>query len=169
MKATGLAALVLLLAACSSSSPAHAIASPSPHVFAGGCAGTVLTEAEPPVWSQGGWSHATGAPWPVPWAMATPGDAVAFVFANQLVAGTSPRSDGSANKVLWVVRDPQAFVVEGRPLGQSQPVITMAGGPSIVDVPTAGCWTFQVIEGQPGAEHRSEINLEVLPAGTLPA
>jgi hypothetical protein len=35
-------------------------------------------------------------------------------------------------------------VVEGRPLGQSQPVLTIAGGPSIVDVPTAGCWTFRL-------------------------
>jgi hypothetical protein len=168
MKAAGLAALVVLLA-CGCSSSDQAVAGPSPHVFQGGCAGTVLTEAEPPVWSQGGWSHENGTPWPVPWALAKPGDAIAFVFANELVAGSSPRSDGSANKVLWVVRDAQAFVVDGRPLGQSQPVMTFAGGPSVVDVPTAGCWTFQVIQGKPGAEHRSVIDLQVLPAGTLPA
>ncbi len=163
MKAAGLAALVVLLA-CGCSSSGQAVATPSPHVFAGGCAGTVLTEAEPPIWSQGGWSHDKGTPWPVPWAMAEPGDAVAFVFANELVAGSGPRPDGSANKVLWVARDPQAFIVEGRPLGQSQPVITVAGGPSIVDAPTPGCWTFQIRQG----ERTSVVNLQVLPKGTIP-
>jgi hypothetical protein len=165
MRAAVLAALVVLLAgACSSSQPAAAKAGPSSQAFAGGCAGTVLTNAEPPAWAQGGWSHTPGTPWPVPWAMATPGDAVAFMFAKELVAGSSPRSDGSQNKVLWVVKDPTSFLVESRPLGQAQPVVTVAGGPSIVDVPTPGCWTFQLLRG----EQTSVINLQVLPAGTLP-
>lgn len=60
------------------------------------------------------------------------------------------------------------MMVEGRPLGQTQPVVTIAGGgPSIVDVPTPGCWTFQLSWSANG-QHSSTINLEVLPAGKLP-
>jgi len=159
------ASVAVLVCGCNSSQQPAARAGPSAQVFAGGCAGTVLTNAEPPLWAQGGWTHAKGTPWPVPWAIAVPGDAVAFVFANELVAGSSPRSDGSANKVLWVVKDPKSFVVEGRPLGQAQPVVTVDGGPSIVDLPTPGCWTFQVLRGK----QSSVINLQVLPAGSLPS
>jgi len=154
-----------LLCGCTSSQQPAAKPSPITQVVAGGCAGTVLTRADPPAWAQGGWTHTKGTPWPVPWAMAVPGDAVAFVFAGELVAGSGPRSDGSQNKVLWVVKDPASFVVEGRPLGQARPVVTVDGGPSIVDVPTPGCWTFQVLRGK----QSSVINLQVLPVGSLPS
>lgn len=141
------------------------------HSFAGGCAGTVLTDAEPPVWAQGGWRVAKGTPWPTHWAFGTDHDTLAYLFANQLVAGISPRADGSQNKVLWVATDSPSgagLVVEGRPLGSSQPVVTIAGGPSDTDVPTAGCWTFRLSWGISG-QHSSTINLAVLPAGTLPS
>ncbi|TMF71513.1 MAG: hypothetical protein E6H82_14825 [Chloroflexi bacterium] len=169
----GVAALVLIVfIACTTSpaAPAHVQTSPKAtvHTLAGGCAGTTLTDAEPPVWAQSGWSVAKGAPWPVPWASGTNGDAVAYVFATQLVAGSSPRVDGSSNKVLWLAKDSSAAAnVSGHPLGKSQPVVTIAGGPSITDVPTAGCWTFRLTWGSSG-QHSSTINLEVLPAGTLP-
>lgn len=173
--ATGLAALLLILAdGCTTSQPSSAQARPSPsvpvHSFAGGCASTVLTDAAPPVWAQGGWSVAKGTPWPVPWAFGTHNNAVAYLFAKQLVAGVSPRLDGSQNKVLWEVRDSPSganVLVQGRPLGQLQPVVTIAGGPSITDVPTAGCWTFQLSWVSNG-QRSSTINLEVLPAGTVP-
>jgi hypothetical protein len=171
----GLAALALMLAAGCTSSPTApaAQAQPSPaavHSFAGGCSGTVLTDAVPPAWAQEGWSHAKGTPWPVPWAFGTQGDALAYLFATQLVAGESPRIDGSQNKVLWEAKDSPSganVLVEGHPLGQSGPVVTIAGGPSITDVPTAGCWTFQLSWSANGP-HRSTINLEVLPNGTQP-
>lgn len=168
-RTAGHAILLILLAACTSSQPqSQAKASPTAaaHTFAGGCADTVLTDAEPPAWAQGGWSHAKGTPWPVPWAFGTHGNTVAYLFATQLVAGNSPRADGSNNKVLWESNDNPSgggVVVEGRPLGQSQPVVTIAGGPSIVDVPTAGCWTFRLSWSANG-QHTSTINLEVLPA-----
>jgi hypothetical protein len=172
---TGLAALLILLAVGCTSSPAasaqvHSSPSVPVHSFAGGCAGTVLTDAEPPVWAQGGWSVAKGTPWPVPWAFGTQGDTVAYLFATQLVAGGSPRVDGSQNKVLWESKDSPSGAnvsVEGRPLGQSQPVVTIAGGPSITDVPTAGCWTFRLSWSSNG-QYSSTINLQALPAGTNP-
>ncbi len=169
MRQAGLAALLMLtMCGCTSSQQAAAKPSPSHQASAGGCAGTVLTYGEPPGWAQGGWTHTQGTPWPVPWAMGSPGDAVAFVFAVQLVAGAGARPDGAANKVLWVVRDAAApFVVEGRPLGQSQPVVRVPGGPSIVDVPSPGCWTFRMLWSGGGA-HISTVNLQVLPTGTSP-
>jgi hypothetical protein len=165
---TGLALAVLLSAgACA---PTAAV-QPSPatvHTFAGGCAGTVLTDAVPPVWAQGGWTVVKGQPWGVPWALGTGGQAVAFVFAGQLVAGNSPRIDGTNNKVLWVAKGSSSnFVVAGIPPGGTQPAVRVNGGPSIVDAPAAGCWTFRLTWG--AAEATSTINLEVLPAGTTPS
>jgi hypothetical protein len=166
------AALIFLVAACT---PTHVGAIPHENTpvqpVAGGCSGTVVNDSEPPLWAQGGWSHTAGAPWAVPWALGTQGDTIAYLFATQLVAGvSSPRADGSANKILWEARDypsGESLVVEGRPLGESQPVVTVAGGPSIVDVPTPGCWTFRISWSLAG-RHTSTINLEVLPAGMLP-
>jgi hypothetical protein len=171
--AAGFAVLWLLLSAgCSSSQAPQAQAKPSApvHTFVGGCAGTVLTDAEPPKWSQGGWSVAKGTAWPVPWALGSGGDAVAFVFSTELVAGGSPRIDGTSNKVLWVAKDnPPNFVVEGILPGKSAPVISVAGGPSTVDVSTPGCWMFRLLWGTPDRPGSSIINLEALPAGSLPA
>ncbi|HYM96776.1 MAG TPA: hypothetical protein VET26_05730 [Candidatus Sulfotelmatobacter sp.] len=167
----GLAMLVLLSGACTSSATTHAHTSPGVpvHTFAGGCAGTVLTDALPPIWAQGGWSQPK-APWGVPWALGTGGEAVAYVFANQLVAGSSPRVDGTSNKVLWVAKGaPPNFVVNARPLGEDRPLVTIAGGPSIVDLPTAGCWTFQLTWGSSGEAGSSTLSLEVLPPGSAPS
>src|SRR5947209_4832448 len=171
--AVGVAALCLLLTAgCSSSQTPLAKARPGApvHTFAGGCAGTVLIDAEPLQWSQGGWTSAKGSPWPVPWAIGAHGNAAAFMFSTELVAGGSPRVDGSNNKVLWVAKgNPANFVVQGAPLGKSEPVVSVAGGPSIVDVPTPGCWTFRVLWGTTDRPGSSVINLEALPVGSLPA
>ena len=57
----------------------------------------------PPVWAQDGWAKLT--PWPVPWALGTNNDTVAYLFATQLVAGVSTRVDGSQNKILWEAKD----------------------------------------------------------------
>ena len=154
-----------------SSAQAHPSPAPPVHTFAGGCAGTVLTDAVPPVWAQGGWTVANGASWPVPWAFGTQNTTLAYMFAIQLVAGVSPRVDGTQNKVLWEAKDRPSganLLVEGHPLGKAQPVVTIAGGPSITDVPTAGCWTFRLSWGTNG-QHSSTVNFEVLPAGTLPS
>jgi hypothetical protein len=171
----GVAVLLILLAACASSQPtSQAKASPTPavHTFAGGCAGTVLTDAEPPAWAQGGWTHTKGTPWAVPWALGTQGNTVAYVWGVPLVAGVSTTATVNSNKINWESKDYPAgsssMMVEGRPLGQTQPVVPIAnGGPSIVDVPTAGCWTFRLTWNANG-QHSSTINLEYLPAGKLP-
>src|SRR5579872_434042 len=162
--------LALLVAACTSTSAArvNATSSVPVHTYAGGCAGTVLTDALPPTWAQDGWNHPQ-APWGVPWARGTGGNAVAYLFATELVAGGSPRVDGTNNKVLWVAKGgPPSFTIEAHPLNAIQPVVTIAGGPSIVDIPTAGCWTFHLSWGLSGQSGSSTINLNVLPAGSAP-
>src|SRR5229473_1697826 len=133
-------AVLLAVAACAPVQTGHLSPSPTAtHTFAGGCGGTELTD----------------------------GDAVAFVFANELVAGSSPRVHGTNNKVLWVAKGDNAnFIVEGIPPGGTLSVVTVNGGPSIVDVPSPGCWTFRLSWGSSRAT--STINLDVLPAGRTP-
>jgi hypothetical protein len=96
---------------------------------------------------------------------------VAYVFASHLVAGVSPRVDGSSNKVLWEAKDHpsgEGVVVEGRPSDQSHLVVMVAGGPSITDVPTAGCWSFTLSWSSSSGQRSSAISLDVLPTGTNP-
>jgi hypothetical protein len=101
--------------------------------------------------------------------MAAQGNAVAFVFADELVAGGSPRVNGTSNKVLWVAKGyPSNFMVQGTPLGMSEPLVSVAGGPSEVEVPTPGCWTFRLSWGTFGQFDGTTINLEALPAGSVP-
>ena len=169
---TACAAVALLVGACNQSgSTARITHSPTAQApinnRPGGCAGTVVTDAIPPIWAQGGWVGVTGTSWPVPWAMGSPGDAVAYMWATELVAGPSPRIDGTNNKVLWVTNQPASFVVEGHPFGSSQPTLNVPGGPSIIDAPSPGCWTFQLIS-KPDSRIVSTVNLQVLPAGSLP-
>jgi hypothetical protein len=77
--------------------------------------------------------------------------------------------NGTNNKVLWVANSVEwGFLVDGSPLGQARPVVSVAGGPSIVDVPTPGCWTFRLSNSLTG-KYISTINLDVIPSGTLPA
>ena len=176
---TGIAAalLITLVVGSGSAQPTQAKASPRVPVktFAGGCAGTVLTDAEPPVWSQAGWSHAKGTPWPVPWAFGSQDTTVAFLFSTVLVAGSGPRVDGSYNKVGWVGKGDYSIgntdiAIEARPFGESQPVLTSPGdaNASVVDLPKPGCWTFRLSWSAHGQQQVSTINLEVLPAGARP-
>ena len=96
------ALLIILVGGCASSQATQVKASPTAPIrtFAGGCAGTVLTDAEPPVWAQTGFAKLK--PWPVPWAFGSQDTTVAFLFSTVLVAGSGPRVDGSYNKVGWV-------------------------------------------------------------------
>jgi hypothetical protein len=81
--------------------------------------------------------------------------------------------DGSSNKIGWVAKGDypngdRDIAIEVRPLGESQPVLTNAGGAGVVDLPKPGCWTFRLSWTAHGQQQVSIINLEVLPAGSLP-
>src|ERR1700674_1692146 len=98
------ALLITLGSGCGSSQASQVKASPRVPIrtFAGGRAGTVLTDAERPVWAQAGWTK--GTPWPVPWAFGTQDTTVAFLFSTVLVVGSGPGVDGSYTRVGGFVR-----------------------------------------------------------------
>jgi hypothetical protein len=80
----------------------------------------------------------------VPWTYGSPPDAIAYVWTTPLVAGAT-------NKVLWVVDgSPNSFVVIGTPQGEAEPVVSVLGGPSTLDLPVPGCWSFTMrwLEGE---------------------
>jgi hypothetical protein len=169
------ALLIILGGGCGSSQATQVRASPRVPIrtFAGGCAGTVLTDAEPPLWAQTGFAKLR--PWPVPWAFGTADTTVAFVFSTVLVAGSGPRVDGSYNKVGWVAKGDYpsgntSIAIEVHPLGESQPVLTSSADAnvSVVDLPRPGCWTYRLSWVAHGQQQVSTMNLEVLPAGTRP-
>ena len=170
----GASLLIILMGGCASPQTAQVNASPSApiHTFPGGCAGTVVTDAEPPVWAQAGF-QTKGTPWPVPWAFGTQNTSVAFLFSRVLVAGSGPRVDGSYNKVHWVANAdyPNGYMnlaITARPFGQSQPALTGTNGADIGDFPKPGCWTFRLAWSSHGQPQVSTMNLEVRPAGTRP-
>ena len=125
-------------------------AAASPVAVAGGCGSTAALRGSIPTWLEdaGGHNNPSG----VPYVIAQPPLAAGFLFANPLRAG---HPDNPANKILWVVRTPRdgPLTIDGHPLGAAIPAIheiqpdNSGPGeiyPSYVDVPTAGCWQFDL-------------------------
>ena len=156
----------LAVAACSSSSAAAPAPSPSPSrvvggspssvavKMAGGCGGTQVYKGGEPAWlTQAGANH---NPSFIPYTITTPPNAAAYLFAYPLRAGSV--SDPN-NKILWVVgmpRNGSPLHVAGHPLNSAAPAVDYSFPdnaspgeiyPSIVDVPTAGCWHFDLSWG----------------------
>jgi hypothetical protein len=154
----------LALVACSSSTAA-AHPSPSPSVnrqptsaaeaVPGGCGTTQVFKGGEPDWltTAGDNNNPKG----LPYFITSPATAAGFLFAYPLRAGNVSNPN---NKILWVVglpRDGSPLRVQGHPLGagspttdQSFPADSSPGEiyPSIVDVPTAGCWHFDLSWGK---------------------
>ena len=96
------------------------------------------------------------------------GEVVAILFGYPL---TSPPREGFSNKILWVHRDGPTSPVEI--VGQRMEGLATVGepvvrrldggfGPSIVDLPEAGCWRLSLTYG----DRIDSIDLEyVAPAG----
>lgn len=98
------------------------------------------------------------------------GNAVGYLFGYPLRA---VNSDGTSyNKILWYVRLPRdghSLHIEARPRGQQAPVVQSvhrSGAspgeiyPSVVDVPTPGCWLVTLSWGP----HTDTVDLQYLPA-----
>ncbi|KAB1908069.1 hypothetical protein F8279_08335 [Micromonospora sp. AMSO1212t] len=102
-----------------------------------------------PDWADAGFSGDTR----VRHVFGTRGDIVAILFAYPLVHA---RDDGANNKILWVARpetgrsDPARrtpLVITATRVGTDTPVVREVDGgpgPSIVDLPAAGCWRLRL-------------------------
>ncbi|MCY1144279.1 hypothetical protein OWR29_40330 [Actinoplanes sp. Pm04-4] len=124
---------VLVLGGCS------APEEPAPQNKA--CGSPVRNDALPE-WARAGFSGDGAGP---PHVYGAAGDILAVVFGAPL---SSPPENGRNNKILWVSRPP----ITGDPLlvtaqldGSTRTVEQQVGGgpgPSVIDVPEAGCWRF---------------------------
>jgi len=104
------------------------------------CASQVRDDAIPE-WARGGFTGDTR----MPHVMGEHGDIVAILFGYPL---SQPPRQGVSNKILWVAREPtqgDPMRIEARLAGTGAPVareVPGGPGPSIVDMPQAGCWRF---------------------------
>jgi hypothetical protein len=155
MRKIGMTVAALLLLACSSGTPA-ASSSPSPTqpatVVAGGCGSTSVYKGGVPAWLDD--AGGNNNPDSLPYVVALPQQSAAgFLFGYPLRAG---HPQDRSNKILWVVgmpRNGSMLEVRGHPLDAPTPTVTVTQPansspgeiyPSIVDVPQAGCWHFDL-------------------------
>ena len=134
--------------------------SPAAHTVSGGCGSTTVYQGSPPSWlvdAAGG----PAAPSTIPYVSSPSGLIGGFIFGYPLRAGTPANR---ASKVLWAVattRNGASLEIQGHPQHASTPVLTYrfpdnaSPGeiyPSIVEVPSPGCWTFTMSWGTSQAE-----------------
>jgi hypothetical protein len=105
------------------------------------CTTSVQTGALP-TWAQEGFDPPTQ---PMPHVLGANGDIVAILFGQPL---QSPAQGDRANKILWVSRvdhggDPLKIeaTLNGSSIAATREVAD-GPGPSIIDLPAAGCWSF---------------------------
>jgi hypothetical protein len=111
-----------------------------------GCAGQPLVSPLP-VWAQAGFSPPDRA---MPHVTGEAGDIVAILWADRDALHSPPLQD-SRNKILWVSRipfvAPNPLVITAT-LADSTRTVTVSvpggPGPSTIDVPAPGCWTFHL-------------------------
>ncbi|MFG3303150.1 hypothetical protein [Micromonospora chersina] len=149
-----LLAPVLLLAGCTATgAPATETTPATPATPAAGTptgCGARVEEGPLPDWSDAGFSGDTR----MPHVLGAKGEIVAVLFGHPLAVG---RTEGPNNKILWVDRpaatsspDPSAsttLVITATLDGTTTRVTReVAGGPgpSIIDVPRAGCWHLEL-------------------------
>jgi hypothetical protein len=160
-----LGAAALLVAACTSTG--YSSARPQPPAARAGAAqpGTAqpgMAQAGPaasngcagqppvsplPVWAQSGFSPPDRA---MPHVMGEAGNIVAILWADR-DALHSPALQDRSNKILWVSRIPFAatnpLVITATLAGGTRTVtLSVPGGPgpSTIDLPAPGCWTFHL-------------------------
>ncbi|NES31253.1 hypothetical protein GCE86_05875 [Micromonospora terminaliae] len=139
-----LLAAVVLLAGCTTAGRSATPATPAASAPTA-CAARV-EEGRLPDWADAGFSGDARAPH----VFGAKGEIVAVLFGQPLTVG---RGEGPANKILWVARpaatpspDPAApatLVITATLAGTTtRATRKVAGGPgpSIVDLPQAGCW-----------------------------
>jgi hypothetical protein len=136
-----------------------------------GCGGTAVgTGPGLPSWAEVGGGG-------IPGAVGRPPEVIGVMFATELVA-KGERPDGSTNKILWLTGAPissSQLMLRAQPADAATPVVNLrvarvAGYqqfPSIIDLPTPGCWRINISWGV-GSTENSTFGLTVLPGGSLP-
>jgi hypothetical protein len=133
-----------------------------PSAAAGAAAGGCRTDFTPrrlPVWARTGFSPPTQR---VPYVLGDGGDIVAILWADHDPLSAPPRADRN-NKILWASPYPGTLRIEAVRSGSAQRVVrTVQGGPgpSIIDLPAPGCWSFDLSWGG----HHDHLQLGYAPA-----
>ncbi|GAA0464070.1 hypothetical protein Ade02nite_30950 [Paractinoplanes deccanensis] len=101
--------------------------------------GSPVSTAALPEWGRAGFSGDGSG---VPHVLGEKGDMLAVLFGSPL---RSPPGEDRANKILWVPREPAGAGAELRIVArldgtEVRAERTVDTGPSIVDLPRAGCW-----------------------------
>lgn len=115
---------------------------------AGGCA-PAFAYGSLPTWARAGFNPPTTA---MPYVLGARGDIVAVLWARHDPLVT-PAPPGRNNKILWVPRISSPVganlqitarrLIGGTATGPvQQRTVTGGPGPSIIDMPAAGCWQF---------------------------
>lgn len=174
-----IAGLMLVMTACTTSTPPQRASTsavvPAPATFAlpsgaqtavGGCGSTPAVRGAVPQLIDAGAGYA--APRDLPMVVGVSGRVAGFIFAQPLRAG-APTKD--ANKVLWVValaRGGADLQITAHPVSSSTPIVTATSPadsgpgqiyPSILNVPTPGCWDVTLHWGA----HDDRVMLEYAP------
>jgi hypothetical protein len=133
------------------SAPASATPSAPATAFADGCGSTSVVKGGIPGWLEEAGGH--NNPTSLRYVVAHPPLVAGFLFSDPLRAG---HPENPSNKILWVVRTPRdgsQLIIDGHPLGAALPRVHEARPadsspgeiyPDGIDVPTAGCWQFDL-------------------------
>jgi hypothetical protein len=129
--------------------------SPTAHAVPGGCGSTTVYQGSPPDWlvaAAGGASALSTLPY-----FTSPSGLIGgFIFGYPLRAG---KHGSPANKILWAVataRNGSPLSIEAHPQAAATPAVTYSFPdnsspgeiyPSIIDVPSPGCWAFTLSWG----------------------
>ena len=158
---------LLILAGCTSKPPSSSTVPPStgPSPVSLPAAGSTVAPvgastapggcAQTPLWTSAypEWTASANLPGTMPYALSHEGNLVGMEFAGSLRGGTNLGSP--TNKILWVTREarnsqPLHLTLRrvdgtGAPVTQVEPANSGPGEiyPSIVDVPTSGCWRVE--------------------------
>lgn len=112
-----------------------------------------------PAWARAGFRPPT---LPMPYVLSDKGDIVAILWEDHHPLVVPPARKRN-NKILWVSRRlgaPLVITAELAGSGRSATRTVEGGpGPSVVDLPAPGCWSFDLTWG----EHRDHLELEYLP------
>ena len=152
---------LLAMLALTGCTPSQSASQPPAHTRIGSAAGSVPITSSPassacrsdytpatlPTWAQAGFTPPTQ---PMPYVVGDSGDIVAILWAEHDPLQV-PATAGRTNKILWVSRVGGGDLHIRASLESSGQTVTrsVAGGPgpSIIDLPTPGCWSFDLTWG----------------------